>query len=665
MRVSLGRHLGLDRAVVGQALLLAVSAWTAFALASSLHIANAYWAAMPVWVVAQPSRGLLIERGLFRVVGTVLGAAFGFAVLHVVGDRYLQLLTVAGWVALNAALTHVLRGVSAYGALMSGMTAAIVVLPSVLSPEPSLDIALARVECTLIGVVVVTLVTGFFTPTSSRAAFYARTRHMAGDAVDFVVLLLRGVPEPKFRDAERRILVEMSEITAAAGGVAAGSLKSRRRLRYVDALVVASLSVMAAGRALQMRGDADIDGLALIESLSRLAERLRQAKPDRTPDRPAAPAGLADPRLAAALDDLIAADSALLTGVEEAGARAFRREAPRLDPNRDWSVGIKVGIVTGGATALTATAAYAAAWPAGELAALGVCTFSLVLGSMPLPHAIAPHMLKGVTAGILAALIYRFGLQPHVGTLPELLASVAPFLLLGGFARANRKTATAAIDANMCFLLAGQPVLPAVTDPVVILNEAGALMLGAALTTTGFILMPRRPDRQAAKALEAIRRDLERLVASPQAAPSAQWDLGAKRRILRLILHVSRAGKGNFRRPQGLLGVLNLGHAIIGLQRLAVSPSLGDDDRRAIRGVLSALGTFRKELPDADALARQAEDLSDGSAARAVKDAATALRQAGHLLVPVGRSRPSLGRQAFRPQEEARKISTSRLRRWW
>jgi uncharacterized membrane protein YccC len=66
---------GLDRAAVRQGLLLALAALIAFAIAAALHVHHAYWAAMPVFVVAQPMRGLVFERGLFRLLGTLAGAA--------------------------------------------------------------------------------------------------------------------------------------------------------------------------------------------------------------------------------------------------------------------------------------------------------------------------------------------------------------------------------------------------------------------------------------------------------------------------------------------------------------------------------------------------------------------------------------------------------------
>ena len=100
--------------------------------------------------------------------------------MHVPAHPYFPLALLGIWVALNAGLTHILRGVHGYGALFSGATAAIVVIPAVLTPGGSLELAMARVECTLIGVSVVTLVTGILTPSSPRNAFYANVRRVAG-----------------------------------------------------------------------------------------------------------------------------------------------------------------------------------------------------------------------------------------------------------------------------------------------------------------------------------------------------------------------------------------------------------------------------------------------------------------------------------------------------
>ena len=122
MLTNFSHWIGLDEAAAAQAARLTLAAWLAFGIAALLHVQNAYWAAMPIWVVAQPSRGLLLERALYRLFGTLLGALVGFAVLaH--DSPAVQLVFLAAVIALFAGTTHLLRGAKAYAALMAGMTA--------------------------------------------------------------------------------------------------------------------------------------------------------------------------------------------------------------------------------------------------------------------------------------------------------------------------------------------------------------------------------------------------------------------------------------------------------------------------------------------------------------------------------------------------------------
>ncbi|MBV1799452.1 FUSC family protein [Siccirubricoccus sp. G192] len=367
MAASIGQFLGLDRAGVAHGLRLAFAAWLAFAIASLLHLGNAYWAAMPIWVVSQSSRGLLLERGFFRIIGTALGAGAGFGILQVTGNPYLELAMLSAWVAANAGLVHVLRGVHGYGALMSGMTAAIVVLPSVLMPGASGAIALARVECTLIGVVVVTLVTGFWTPDAPRQDFYKRVRRLSSDAVAFVAAVLKDLPQEEGAALEQRILREMGEVQAAASLVTAGSIEGYRRLHHVHALVTVSLAVIAAGRALDQRLRREgMPSGSLPDDIAWLAGSLLAA-PQAAAERRMRLARIAaiDPRLADTLGRLIRAEAVFGTEPRGADARSFGSKATYLAPFYDGRWAVESGLVAGGATFLAAVLAHVSGWPAG------------------------------------------------------------------------------------------------------------------------------------------------------------------------------------------------------------------------------------------------------------------------------------------------------------
>ncbi|WP_445504535.1 FUSC family protein [Microvirga sp. G4-2] len=634
MTAQFGRFLGLDQAALAHGLRLAFAAWLAYAIASLLHVGNAYWAAMPIWVVAQAAKGLLLERGFFRFVGTLLGAGAGFGILQLGLSPYLLLLLLGVWIACATMLVHMLRGVHGYGALMAGMTAAVVVLPSVLRPEHAMELAVARVECTLIGVIVVTLVTGIWTPASLRHDFYKRVRCLARDAI--VSALTASAEDAEAR--ERQILREMSEVQANASLVTAGSVEGYRRLHHVDALIVAAFAVMAAGHRLAERPRREgTRGLGIRdEEAGRLADELL-ASPPKTRDEAQVLLSRIewmDTRLADALHRLAEADKAFEMEPSGADARSFRRKATYLAPHRDGRLAIETGLLTGTATFMAAILGYVSGWPTGELAALGVCIFSMVLGSLPAPQTVAPMMLKGVSAGVAAALLYRLGIQPHITTTTQLVLSVAPFILVGGLTRASRKTAGPALDANMCFLLASQAVLPAITDRVVILNEATALMLGAGLATSSFMLLPPLRDRRAARAARAVGSDLLRMAKDAAGIGAPLQISRIRRQILRLSLHLGKANRLGTPSGWSLLDALSLAEAIGRLQTALAQPEADPASSSAIR---EALISLRNMLEDptgiAEDLERQARSLPDQEAANLLLDAAGALRASRSLLL--------------------------------
>ncbi len=614
-----------DRNLAVRAATLALSAWVAFALASLWHVEHAYWAAMPVWVVAQASRGVLLERAFFRVVGTLLGAAAGFGLLLLPVPPYAKLALLGLWVAASAGLTHLLRGVHGYGALLAGITAPIVVVPSVLAAAGSRELALARVECTLIGVLTATVITGLMTPRSPRQAFFERVRRACGDAAAFAARVLRDGPAGTVPE-ERRILAEISELEASSRLVLAGSLEGYRRLHDVDSMVVGALSLM--GSALALAGDGNLearDRQHLPGHLERVAAHLHTVESaGAEAGFPPLAAGAAPSRLADGLARILDGDAALC-GPDGAGRHRLRLPLARLAPHREWPQSFRTGLLAGGATFLACALALGTGWPLGILLAFGVSIFSMVLGSMTLPQDIAPKLLTGVLTGAFAAVIYRIAVQPAATTTPWLLLSIAPFLLLGGVLRAHPRTAIAGVDFNMCFLLASQAGSAAVRPGTAVL-ESLALATGAALMAGGFMLLPRRAVRQAREAAAVIRNDLRRMVEPDQDLAGTDWRARSFRQILRLALHLGRAKELGDRWPTGLLATLNLGH---GIEQLHLQPA-GLPTKAAALVTLGRLAEAPREV--AGALRRLADTEPADPLGPVLRTLATDLEQAEGLL---------------------------------
>src|ERR1700678_3627083 len=63
----------------------AMRAWVASMLALYvayvLQLESPYWAWLAVWIVAQPTPGMLLSKSLYLVLGTIAGAVFGIALI--------------------------------------------------------------------------------------------------------------------------------------------------------------------------------------------------------------------------------------------------------------------------------------------------------------------------------------------------------------------------------------------------------------------------------------------------------------------------------------------------------------------------------------------------------------------------------------------------------
>lgn len=560
-----------------------------------------------------------MERAIFRVIGTLVGAAAGFAIMQVPDAPLLTIALLALWIALNAGTTHLLRGVHGYAALLAGMTAAVVVLPSLVSPAGSMAIAWARVECTLIGVVVASLVLAFQTPEAPLAEFYDEVRTVSSEAVLFAARVLRGVTVD-----ERPVLRQISELEASARLHSAGSVAGYRRLGDVDLLVVGSLSIMAAAEALRDT-NRSIDP-TLPERLEAIAEHLRRAWTQPLGAEQRRLPGLEGPeaqRLDLALGEILAADRALSTPV----GRSYYPEPRKvsLAPHREWRLAWRTGALAGIASFTASALALNLHAPSLGLAALGVCIFVMVLGSLPLPQLVAPKLLAGVVTGVLMGLAYRLVLQPAITSSAGLLLSVAPFMLLGGFARTHPKSFAFGIDSNMCFLLTSQAGMPALHDVPRLLMDGSALGLSAGLVAGLFILLPRRPHMQALEAAAMVRRDLQRILETERSSDPSRWRALASRQILRLSLHLGRAPSLGRRWPKGLLATLNLGEAMLDLRSLGIP--------LAVETLLAA--TLQQRLaprPTAEALEALATLEHRADVRQALLRVAQALNQAAGLL---------------------------------
>lgn len=468
---------------------LGLTALLAFAIAEALAIPNPYWAAMPVWAMSQPTRGLLLERGIHRLVGTVAGAAFGLALLGATVPTWATVCLFALWMATMTTLIPLMRGVHGYTPLLAAMTAAIVVVPAVAHPIDVLQLAYARVACTFIGFLVSLAVGYLLTPRASTELLSVDIRKTADRAVTHAWELLMG--QPASDEEEQRLLHELAELQMAAGVVGAGSAAGYQQLHRVEEMAIAVCRLLSEVHSLTR--DRYTSSIHSLETSAVLPNAVRRFfvtgdGAARATLQELAPA--LEPHLAALREAVNEPRAPLETGTR------WRHVNALLAPYRDLGTAFEGGAVAGLVCLASLAVVAALQVPHLDAAALGFCIVVTMLVSHPESLRISQSVLVGALAGIIIAILYRWLVLPHIHTSIQLVMSLAPFLLVGGLARVDARIGALAFDANQLFLFAGQASLSTAPFGKEALQGVIALAVGIALPCLIFMHVQRSSQRR-------------------------------------------------------------------------------------------------------------------------------------------------------------------------
>lgn len=558
----------MTRMDLRRALCLGLAALTAFAIAVGLGIHHAFWASMPIWVVAQPWRGVIFERAIWRLLGTLIGGLLGLALLFLSPDPRVTALGMAGLMAIGAALTHLWSGVRSYMPLMSAITVAVVVIPAMLDPADGLGLGLDRLACTLIGGLCVAGIVGPFTPRADEHSFRAAGAALAARFEETArTLLSAGTPEKTQDGAVAETIRLGAELEGRARLVAAGSREGYRRMAALDAILAAGLALLEAALSASRDARTRQQAHAIMHANAAAvtagtgnagtgAEAGQRA--DQRADR--AVRHGSDAASPAVLTRLSAALLALRGAVDDLqSATPTGRELRRLKSPRNPALamrGAALAVLAGlsGSALLLLTGSFAA-----ELTAFSIAIFALVLGSMPVPQIMAPKLATGVVLGAIAGMAYRIGIQPYVSGWALLVLTILPFIAIGALARANPRTSVYALDANMCFMLASQAGAAAAPLPVV-LGSGIAMTIGTLLIVGAVMILPRGGTRMIARTEARLARDTELLAGRTQPLDPDLWTAIWGRRMMTLATALEHAGDGV---PRRLLALAGRGYEIL------------------------------------------------------------------------------------------------------
>lgn len=451
-----------------------IAAILAYYLALRIGLTRPYWAVTTSYIVAQPLAGAVLSKAVFRVIGTVLGAAAAVILVpNLVNAPELLSLGLALWLGLCLYISLLDRTPRAYTFLLAGYTASIIGFPSVTAPEAIFTTATLRVQEITIGILCGSLIHGVVFPQTVTATLLARVDAILADAERWSRDSLAGSSDAALDRDRRRLALDINELHQLSVHLPFDTARLLPRVRTLRALqaelsMILPLASAVDDRVGELRRGADAprpEAITLIEDVREwLREPIASASREQAADALIARARALEPDVAypllwrdalrlsltARLAELIDAHrnardlrdqmrSPSRTPVTPAVGRLLARNA-RRPLHRDRAAALRAALGTIATIILGCTFWIATGWPDGGGAVLiaGVCCALFGNSDDPAPSILT--FFYGTIAGLAVSAIYAFMILPRVTDFVLLAAVLAPPMLVGGHFLGRPKT---------------------------------------------------------------------------------------------------------------------------------------------------------------------------------------------------------------------------------
>jgi uncharacterized membrane protein YccC len=594
-----------------------VAALAALATAAGLGLENPYWAAMTALIVIQPTRGLLLEKSYYRLVGTVIGAGVG---LLLMATRSPLLLTIAlvCWLAACVGIGNLLHGLRSYALLMAGCTCAVIAMSSYQNPSHLHAIAFGRVAGIIVGIIVTTGVTVLFTPPGSGDELTDRLRRVAAETVAWLALVLSRRQDDLLTDREQEILIDIAAMESQLDNATDGSLRFRQRKRQIRDVIAALLSLVAAGRMAGghlQRQDGETSGQwseLLAAQLVVVADRLENgATITCTGEMAIIAAGVQAhlPLLGEILGDIVASLRHILKECGTLTAPTTGEPKQRLIRHRDWQEARRAAVRAALAMGAVGMVWTVTGWSKGPLMLMAMSIMLTIFSAKEHPAYFVGQIFFGAATGSAAAVLCRLVMLPQHPDMLVTIGIIAPLVFLGVLAMQYRKTAIPATDATLFFLFITQPGVPITILPADLAFGAVAMVLGVGTAWLAYrYLIPINPAMRMKGLLTAITRDLEQL-----ATKNAPMTVRARlqHRVIRLVTMATTYDDDHRALVTGGIAALAIATCIQRLREALDDTVISPAAATIITDTLDELGDLSRGTgPAADLLLQAADRLN-------------------------------------------------------
>jgi uncharacterized membrane protein YccC len=592
----------------------------AYYLALSIGLERPSWAIITVYIVSQTSVGASLSKGLYRLVGTLIGA--GATVLIVptfVNMPVLCSVVLAGWICLCLYFSLLERTPRAYAFLLAGYTASLIGFPEVQHPGEIFDTAIARVQEIVIGIICAGVMHRYVLPKRISGLFNSKMAETLRDARRMLANALTNPPQLASGDLRMASALQFLQGVSHhvpydfALSIPVRNARNRLHDKLARLLVVSSelrdgvqRIVAMPAPLLELRDE--VTNWLGVEQASerRLAGDMLQQRSAALTAQLAADAQGFDDELAVSFCRYLNEAVSLLLQCERLFA-ALHQTAFNTSEKRTKSAKGYVYHRDSLSAARTSLGAFTiilsscllwiySAWPDGGTAVsvIGVCCTLFGNFDTPAPH-IGKYML-GSAYGVMLSLLYSFALLPQVTEFCVLVAVLAPAYLLAGSLQARPQTTFMAMGITLTLPILSELGFQYSADFTSALNTAIALFAGTGFAFVSMSLLQTvQADAAINRLLRICRSDIRRSVKGIFARDELYWTNLMMDRTALLLPCLSRSEQSSEQILSQMLHYLRLGLAARQLRRLM--PQLENKTALEVNQLLGQLA--HEKRPDA------------------------------------------------------------------
>ncbi|MCP1249796.1 FUSC family protein [Gluconobacter oxydans] len=593
-----------------------------------------------VLIVANPTVGTLVSKSVWRMTGTVIGAALSTAVMAMfVQSAVLYFMVLSAFVGLACMTATCLRYFRAYAAVLAGYTIIIVAVPAFAHPENIFMSAMMRVSDVALGIVVTAAV---FMVTSPRrrqgtmdalsGAFRETIRHALvfheglmnrSDAQDApgsepvgTEGAFRSLPQTIY-DGRQRLLGQLARLGPAIEYAATDNPDIHAGVRGYR-LAVSRMTGLVASYHPYWRNLGVVNPLSapvhreIRDTLNQLLALTETAGWIERPQGVLAcleeslgrlevlEGAATSPAVQASVDNVRDILLQLRETVLDLSSPRGPHIRVRVLPYLEWMSAIYNGLRGMLIAFLACMIWYITYFPTGPMMIMYVVAASSLLSTAPSAARASLPMAIGTALSVPACWLCHIAAIPRVDGYPMLWLSVCACMLPGVWLQFHPRYGVGAFGYTVFLAMQLMITNSMVPDDITLINTWLAILMGCALLVLVFrVIMPADQRLYASRLVISLGRSLQSLSARPAAkVPSWMvWEGTQIQKVSILLMRLSLVASPIDRQGyvDGAFAALSLGRLLIRLRQAVEPAGLNAREREALDVALASFRTLRRD----------------------------------------------------------------------